>query len=527
MDDRQLLTQFTQHNSQEAFAALTVRYLRLVYSTCLRELGDADLVEDVTQAVFLILARKAPSLGRNVVLSGWLFQTARFAAKNARTQETRRKATEQKAAEAIIEQQQTQSEDAAWTEIEPLLNQSLAGLREGERECVLLRFFQGMSFAEVGVVLGLSEEAARKRVSRSLEKMRLFFVKNGVIVPSAALAVLLTAHAAKAVPIGLAPAVAQSTAGLVAGHTATAALNGSHAYQLSEGVMKAMKIFQIKLAAGITTALVLGTAATYGVVRSAASNAKPLPPIKIAQAPEPPVRTPAQEAFIKKMLTDSMPSQYRIVTLAGKVRYSDGTPAGNIHLSAQVQNADMDKIFTLNPQPASPGKPQMANAEQMEISGSFTHTRPDGTYTLYVGAGLKYNICVIREDLMETYGPDTGLVATAAEGVSGTKGTTVSVPDLVLTPGGIITGTVTDKATGRPIEGATVMSYGPHSPESSAGVISAQTDSAGTYRLRVAPGRSRVYEADTFNGQSGVDENRYLNLAEGETKTQDFQITLK
>ncbi len=254
--DRQLLRQFTQHNSQEAFAALTARYLSLVYSTCRRELGDADLAEDVTQAVFLILARKAPSLRREVVLSGWLFQTARFAARNARTQETRRKAYEQKAADTLREQQM-ETEDA-WTDIEPLLNQSLAGLRDAERECVLLRFFQGMSFAEAGAALGLSEDAARKRVTRSLEKMRQFFVKNGVIVPSAALTVLLTTHAAKAAPIGLAPAIAKSTAGVLAGHTATAALTGSHAYQLSEGVMKAMKIVQVKIAVGITTSAVIG-----------------------------------------------------------------------------------------------------------------------------------------------------------------------------------------------------------------------------------------------------------------------------
>ncbi len=524
LEDRLLLQRFVKDNSQEAFAALTARYLNLVYAVCRRELADADTAEDVTQAVFLILARKAPRLGRNVVLSGWLFQTARFAAKNARLQATRRAAYEQKAAEALMEQQ-TQTEDEQWAEIEPLLNQSLAALKAGERDCVLLRFFQGASFADIGTSLGLSEGATRKRVTRSLNKMRQFFTKNGVIVPAIVLPVLLTAHAAKAAPATCPANITALTHSVLAGHT-TVALTGSHTYQLSEGTLKAMKLIQLKLAVGVTTAVLVGTAATYGVVRGAASAAKSLPPIKIAH-PEPPARTPAQEAFVKEILTDSAPSQYRTVALTGKVRRVDGTPAGNIHLSAQVQSADMDKIFTLNPQPASPGKPQMANSRQMEVSGSFAHTRRDGTYTLYVGEGLKYNICVIREDLMKTYDSDTGLVAAAAEGVSGAKGTTVSVPDLVLTPGGIITGTVTDKATGRPIMGATVMSYGPHSPESSAAVISAQTDRSGTYRLRVAPGRSRVYVSDTFTQQSGADPNRYLEVAEGQTKTQDFQITLK
>ena len=519
MEDRLLLQRFVQDNSEEAFAALTARYLNLVYAVCRRELADAETAEDVTQAVFLILARKAPSLGQSVVLSGWLFQTARFAAKNARLQATRRADYEQKAAEALMEQH---TDDKQWAEVEPFLNQSLSALKASERDCVLLRFFQGQTFAEVGASLGLSEEAARKRLVRSLDKMHQFFVKNGVIVPAIALPALLAAHAAKAAPATCQISIATLTQSVLAGH-ATAALTGSHVYRLSEGTLKAMKLIQLKLAVGVTTAFVVGAAGTYGVVRSAASAAKLLPPIKIGQPSVPPVRTPVQDELIKKLMADSgTPSQYRTVALTGKVRLANGKPVSGVPLSAQVQNADMGKIFSL--QPSSPGVPQAANLQQMELSGSFTHTRPDGTYTLYVGDGIKYNICIVPGDLTKPNPPDTGLVAAAAEGTSGTKGTTITVPDLVLTPGGIVTGKVTDKATGRPVQGATVMSYGPHRPESSAGVIGTQTDSTGTYRLRVAPGRSRVYEADRDNA---IGNDDYLEVAEGETKTHNFQITLK
>jgi len=255
-DDRQLLRRFTEHNSQEAFAVLTARYLSLVYSVCRRELADDQTAEDVTQAVFLILARKAPTLGRNVVLSGWLLQTARFEAKNARLQAQRRAAYEQKAAEAMHQQSEVR-EEAAWSEIEPLLNQSLAALQEGERQCVLLRFFQGMSFTETGTTLGLSEEAARKRVGRALEKMRKFLEKGGVIVPGAALAVLLSAHAAKAVPAACQASIVTITTGVLAGHLPLS-LTGSHVYQLSEGTLKAMKIAQAKVAIGVATGLVIG-----------------------------------------------------------------------------------------------------------------------------------------------------------------------------------------------------------------------------------------------------------------------------
>jgi RNA polymerase sigma factor (sigma-70 family) len=262
MEDRQLLRQFVEHNSQEAFAALIQRYLNLVYSVCRRELGDTESAEDVTQAVFLILARKAPQLNRHVVLSGWLFQTARFAAKNARTRKDRRIAYEERAAQMMPA---THEGEGTWTEIEPLLNQSFAALKEGDRECVLLRYFQDQSFADVGQALGLSEEAARKRVTRALERMRRFFGKEGVIVPSVALAALLSAHAVKAAPPTCSASVGALTTGVLAGHL-NASLVGSHVYQLSEGALHTMKITQIKIntiLAATAAAVVLVGFSTY------------------------------------------------------------------------------------------------------------------------------------------------------------------------------------------------------------------------------------------------------------------------
>jgi len=253
MDDWQTLRNFVDHNSEEAFAALMARYLGLVYSVCRRELTDDQSAEDVTQAVFLLLARKAPTLRRGVILSGWLFQTARYAAKNARLQAQRRAAYEQKAAEEMLSQ--SEMEDAAWAEIEPVLNQSLAALRPADRDCVLLRFFQGLTFAEVGTALDLSEEAARKRVTRALDKMRHFFGKNGVIVPGAALAVLLSAHAAKAAPAHLSGAAATILAGSVPVPISV----------ITEGVLHAMKIAQIKFAAS-SIAVVVGFS-TYAIAR--------------------------------------------------------------------------------------------------------------------------------------------------------------------------------------------------------------------------------------------------------------------
>jgi len=491
LEDRLLLQRFVKDNSQEAFAALTARYLNLVYAVCRRELADADTAEDVTQAVFLILARKAPSLGRSVVLSGWLFQTARFAAKNARLREQRRRRYEEKAMER---HPQARTEDAEWSDIEPLLNKSLAALKAKDRDSILLRFFQDASFAEVGATLGLSEEAARKRVTRALEKLKHFFGKEEVYLPSSTLASLLTAHAVQIAPAACQTGVAHATAGVIAGHLPLS-LIGSPLYHLSEGTLKAMKIAKLKIAAGTTALALLGTTAVFGTAAS---------------------------ILLKNFLADSKPSQYRTVALTGKVRFADGTPAGNVHLTAQAQNAYWLKT-AMKTAAHGPGSFHAASPGEMEKDSSLAHSKPDGSYTLYVGSGIPYNVCVVPENLIAV-GEDDGTVAAAVEGVSGAKGKTVHVADLTLVSGGFVTGTVTEKAGEKPAVGVDIGSYGPERPESSAVIISAVSDSTGHYRLRVAPGSSRVYVSD--GRYAGSPEQR-VKVAEGQSVSADFQVSPK
>ena len=256
-----LLRRYAQEDSQEAFAALTARYLNLVYSVCLREVHDPDLAQDVTQAVFLLLARPAPAFRSKTALPGWLFRAARFAAQNARTRQQRHRRYEEKAAQAM-QQQNEGAGEAAWTDIEPVLNDALAALREGERECVLLRFFQGLSFAEAGAALGLSEEAARKRVMRALEKMREFFGKEGVIAPGLALPVLLASHAAEAAPAPVVAAVAHLAPGVTSGPS----------FLLVKGTLYAMRIVKLKAAVAVAAVLLVG-GFTYTLARTEVARA--------------------------------------------------------------------------------------------------------------------------------------------------------------------------------------------------------------------------------------------------------------
>jgi RNA polymerase sigma factor (sigma-70 family) len=246
MHDWQLLREYRRDGSQAAFSRLVERHLRPVYATCLREVHDPHLAEDVTQAVFLVLARKGPSLRAGVPLSGWLFNVARYAARNALRQEARRAARERKAAEM----QATASEADSWREIDPVLNDALATLKSGDREIILLRFFHELSFGETGEALGISEDAAKMRVGRAVEKLRRYMAKVGVAVPAAWLAGLLAENAAQAMPAIGAASIAAGSAAVVAG--------GAGSVAIMEGAIKAMWMAKVKLAATVVGICLVG-----------------------------------------------------------------------------------------------------------------------------------------------------------------------------------------------------------------------------------------------------------------------------
>lgn len=206
--DMDLLGEYARNNSEQAFGALVERHVNLVHAVALRQTGHAQLAQDVTQAVFIVLAEKAASIPPNTILTGWLFRATRYAAANARRAEARREHWEQKAAQM---EPTTTSPDPSGSDAEqitPLLNDALEELPERDRAAILLRFFQSKSMEEVGRTLGTSEDAAKMRLSRAVEKLRLIFRKRGVTVSAAALTGVLVAQSVQAAPAGFASSVA-------------------------------------------------------------------------------------------------------------------------------------------------------------------------------------------------------------------------------------------------------------------------------------------------------------------------------
>src|SRR5579862_2513743 len=187
MDDWELLQDYVKTGSDEAFARIVERHTDMVYAFCFRQMRNRELAEEAAQTVFIILARKAAALKRETVLAGWLFKTARFAIANALKIEARKRRIQSRAQAMAGATQSRKEPRAANDDAFALLDDALAQLPEFERNAVLLKYFEQQTHTEVGAALGVSADAAEKRISRAIGKLHGFFAQRGIVLSLAGL----------------------------------------------------------------------------------------------------------------------------------------------------------------------------------------------------------------------------------------------------------------------------------------------------------------------------------------------------
>jgi RNA polymerase sigma factor (sigma-70 family) len=251
LTDQQLLRDYAANRSESAFSELVRRHVDLVYSAARRMVGDSHQAQDVTQAVFMALAQNAGKLTDHPVLSGWLHRTTQNLAANAVRANVRRQIREQEAA-AMNELIPT-APDVSWEQIAPHLDTALGELADTDRDAVLLRYFERKSATEMAQILGVSDEAAQKRVSRAVERLREYFAKRGITIGAGGLVAVVSANAVQAAPAALALTI--STAAALSGTTIATAATAT--------ATKAIAMTTIQKALVTATVAVLAGAGIY------------------------------------------------------------------------------------------------------------------------------------------------------------------------------------------------------------------------------------------------------------------------
>lgn len=321
MGDWELLQNYVKIRSEAAFTELVQRNIDWIYSLALRRVGDPQLAQDVVQSVFALLARKAGSMRAGTVLGGWLFRSTCFVAQCSLRAERRRKSREE-IASAMMTTTQPDETELYWERLAPHLDDAVASLSEADRSLVLLRFYQRKSLSEVGQHLGLSEDAAKKRVSRTVEKLRGYLTRRGMILGSAVLASLVVEKVVQAAPADLTASVLKTS---VAGISVALP-------QLARETLSAWRWARIKLVSAAGFSVVLAALLLHNVSASRLLKSDHLltQEVKVSLAAQAP---PANTEEVKESNPGAVPNTPTFLFRAISAATGRGIAGGRVAVS--------------------------------------------------------------------------------------------------------------------------------------------------------------------------------------------------
>jgi RNA polymerase sigma factor (sigma-70 family) len=385
--DIELLRDYVENGSEAAFAAIVKRHVNLVYSGALRQVRDAHGAEEVAQATFIILARKAHKLNDRTILSAWLYRTACFAAADFLKTRNRRLKYEQEAA-----RMEPSISDTTWETIEPLLDDAVGRLSETDRAALLLRFFENKSLREVGAALGVSDDTAQKRIARALERLKKNFASNGVAMSVEVLTLILPAQAVQAAPDLLAVSILRFTASHAAISASTATL--------VKGTLQMIVWTKLKFAAGLAALLVFaaGTATIVAqkVVRNesaATSEAQRSTPVGALRYLAEAFATFDGDKITDSFVTNSPASQRLVVAMASAV-----TAEGRLRKALEERFGNEGGLGQRAWFRMSFGQDRLDEAEEKIVGTNATVTIPNAETKQLVRMGKVWKIDDSAED---------------------------------------------------------------------------------------------------------------------------------
>lgn len=333
LDDWDLLEQYASSGSHAAFEALVSRHAGWVYATARRRVKSPDMAEDVMQATFIVLARKAGSIGRRQSLAAWLYRVANYAAIDALRRQSVRRRHERNAARP----EAAPSPDDASAAISQHLDAALDSLSSNDREAVILRYFNNQTLEQIGRVQRVNPSTVQRRIERALAHLGYQLKRNGIVTAPAALAGTLAA-------VGMCTAPSKATAGLTALATAAGTLpvHTAGPIGLAKGTLKAMTLIKLKLAAAAIAAFVLVTVGGVVITRAVAKSVslsvvQPANHSENSPSTPPPVpaTAPVSDAQFAQKFTSDWQSAQLIITRVNPANHAANQPGNSQILSIE------------------------------------------------------------------------------------------------------------------------------------------------------------------------------------------------